>query len=116
MTLDIANFYLCTPLPRKEYLKMKLSDFPDSVIEHYDLKAKVTSDGYVYVAIKRGMYGLPQSGILAQELLEQRLNDKGYWQSKHTPGLWTHEWRPICFLLVVDDFGVKYVEKGTHSI
>ena len=28
-----------------------------------------------------------------------------------TPGLWTHEWRPICFSLVVDDFGVKYVGK-----
>ena len=37
MTLDIANFYLCTPLPRKEYLKMKLADFPDAVIAHYDL-------------------------------------------------------------------------------
>ena len=35
MTLDIANFYLCTPLTRKEYLRMKLADFPDSVIEHY---------------------------------------------------------------------------------
>ena len=28
-----------------------------------------------------------------------------------TPGLWTHEWRPICFSLVIDDFGVKYVGK-----
>ena len=26
-----------------------------------------------------------------------------------TPGLWTHEWRPICFTLVVDNSGVKYV-------
>ena len=25
--------------------------------------------------------------------------------------LWTHESRPICFSLVVDDFGVKYVGK-----
>ena len=27
------------------------------------------------------------------------------------PGLWKHEWRPIQFTLVVDDFGVKYVGK-----
>ena len=35
-----------------------------------------------------------------------------------TAGLWTHEWRPICFSLVVDDFGVKYVgqEHADHLI
>ena len=27
------------------------------------------------------------------------------------PGLWKHEWRPIQFTLVVDDFSVKYVSK-----
>ena len=111
MTLDIANFYLCTPLKRREYLKMKLTDFPDSVIAHYNLQEKATPEGYVYVEIKKGMYGLPQAGILAQELLEKRLNENGYKQSKYTPGLWTHTWRPICFTLVVDDFGVKYVGK-----
>jgi hypothetical protein len=108
-TLDISNFYLMTPLKRKEYMRMKLSDLHESVIDHYKLKDKATPDRYVFMAVKKGMYGLPQSGILAQELLEQRLNDEGYHQSKFTPGLWTHEWRPICFTLVVDDFGVKYV-------
>ena len=111
MTLDISNFYLMTPLKRREYVKMKLADFPDNVVEHYKLKEKATSDGFVYVAVKKGMYGLPQSGILAQELLEKRLNKHGYHQSKFTPGLWTHETRPICFTLVVDDFGVKYIGK-----
>ena len=57
------------------------------------------------------MYSLPQAGILAQELLETRLNAHGYQQSKFTPGLWTHKWRPIYFSLVVDNFGVKYVRK-----
>jgi hypothetical protein len=118
MTLDIANFYLMTPLKRKEYVRMRMSDFPPDVVDHYKLKDKVTPDGFVYVAIKRGMYGLPQSGILAQELLEKRLNNQGYHQSKHTPGLWTHDWRPISFSLVVDDFGVKYVgeEHANHLV
>eukprot|EP00984_Skeletonema_dohrnii_P011431 scaffold4568_cov78-Skeletonema_dohrnii-CCMP3373.AAC.1 len=65
--------------------------------------------GYVYVKVTKGMYGLPQSGLLANELLEQRLNEAGYHQSKLVPGLWKHDWRPIQFTLVVDDFGVKYV-------
>ena len=111
MTMDISNFYLMTPLKRKEYIRLRLADMPDDVIKHYQLTDKATKDGYVYVAVKRGMYGLPQSGILAQQLLEQRLNKHGYFQSNNTPGLWTHEWRPICFTLVVDDFGVKYEGK-----
>ena len=49
--------------------------------------------------------------MLAQELLEQRLQKQGYTQSKVTLGFWTHTWRPISFTLVVDDFGVKYVGK-----
>ena len=55
------------------------------------------------------MYGLPQAGLLANELLEKRLNQNGYYQSKLIPGLWKHQTRPITFTLVVDDFGVKYV-------
>ena len=42
----------------------------------------------------------------------------GYTQSKHTPSLWTHKWRPVSFTLVVDDFGVKYVgeEHALHLL
>ena len=57
------------------------------------------------------MYGLPQAGIIVQELLEECLLAAGYPQSKITPGYWKHEWRPISFTLVVDDFGVKYIGK-----
>jgi hypothetical protein len=41
------------------------------------------------------MYGLPQAGIIAQQLLEERLAKHGYRQSKTTPGLWKHDTRPI---------------------
>ena len=57
------------------------------------------------------MYGLPQAGLLTQKLLEERLNKHRYVRSKYTPGFWTHKWRPICFSLVEEDFGVKYVGK-----
>lgn len=111
MAIDLSNFYLNTPLKRPEYIKLKLENFPEDVIEEYGLLAKATSDGYVYCEVVKGMYGLPQAGILAQELLEKRLARHGYTQSKVTPGFWTHKWRPISFTLVVDDFGVKYVGK-----
>jgi hypothetical protein len=57
------------------------------------------------------MYGLPQAGIIAQELLQERLLKAGYRQSKVTPGYWKHDWRPISFTLVVDDFGIKYINE-----
>ena len=65
----------------------------------------------VCIEVTKGMYGLPQAGLLANELLEQRLNKHGYFQSKLVPGLWKHTTRPISFTLIVDDFGVKYVGK-----
>ena len=55
------------------------------------------------------MYGLPQSGILANKLLEKRLENQGYHELPHTPGLLRHETRQIWFTLVVDNFGIKYV-------
>jgi hypothetical protein len=61
------------------------------------------------------MYGLPQAGILANKLLAKCLARKGYYQCCHTPGLRYHTFRPICFALVVDDFGVKYVDVTMRS-
>ena len=116
MTLDISNFYLMTPLPRPEYIRIKLSDLPDEIIKEYNLMEKVGKDNSIYIEANRGMYGLPQAGLLANELLEKRLNKHGYRQSKLVPGLWKHDTRPIQFTLVVDDFGVKYegVEHALH--
>ena len=68
-TLDIKNFYLNTPMERLEYMRLKMEDIPENVIEKYELKTK-EEDGQVYVEIRKGMYGLPQAGILAQKLLE----------------------------------------------
>ena len=64
-------------------------------------------NGYVYCEIWKGMYGLPQSGILANQKLVQRLEPKGYALFKHTPGLWRYKWIPTTFSLVVDDFVVN---------
>ena len=71
-TTDTRNFYLMTPIKRKEYVRLKLSDMPEDVVENYNLLTKATKDVYVFITIKRGMCGLPQSGLLAQEFLEQK--------------------------------------------
>jgi hypothetical protein len=111
MTMDIKDFSLNTPMTRYEYMRLKISDMPNDVIEHYNLREIATPDGFIYCEIRKGMYGLPQAGIIAQDLLADRLRNHGYTQSKTTPGLWSHKSCPIQFSLVVDDFGVKYVGK-----
>ncbi len=111
MTLDIKNFYLNTPMERYEYICIKLDNVPEEVIQQYLLWDKVDSKGYIFIKVQKGMYGLPQAGILAQNLLEKCLNKHRYFQNKAVPGLWTHDSRLISFTLVIDDFGIKYVQK-----
>ena len=117
MTINISNFYLNTPMKRYEYLLLNLRDIPEEIIQLYNICNKATKDGRIYVNISKGMYGLPQDGLLAQELLKKRLSKHGYFQSKLVPGLCKHQWRPIQFTLVVEYFGVKYVgKKHSHHL
>jgi hypothetical protein len=61
----------------------------------------------MYIEVHKCMNGLPQAGILMDQLLAHRLAIRGYHQAKFTPGIWRHVTRPIQFTLVVDDFGVQ---------
>jgi hypothetical protein len=47
-TMDIKNFYLCTPLTVYEYMQLKLSNMMADIIAHYHLLGITTPDGYVY--------------------------------------------------------------------
>ena len=42
---------------------------------------------------------------------EKITQHEGYYQITHTPGLWRQTTRPIQFILIVDDFCIKYVGK-----
>ena len=114
---DIKSFFLTAPLTRYEYMKIPFDIFPPHTIEQYNLRDKV-KDGFIYLECRRCIYGLPQSGALANQLLRQRLAPAGYFEVPHTPGLWKHVTRPIQFSLIVDDFGVKYVgeEHAQHLL
>eukprot|EP00956_Cyclotella_meneghiniana_P007050 scaffold9575_cov44-Cyclotella_meneghiniana.AAC.1 len=111
-TADLSNFYLCTPMPRPEFGRVKLSDIPEEIIEEYKLREIATADEWVYFRADKTHYGLPQAGSLSHDLLEKRLNKEGYYKSLIAPGLWKHKTRDIQFVLVVDDFGIKYTKKN----
>jgi hypothetical protein len=86
MMMDIKNYYLGTPLPRFEYMKMLLSRFPKEIVQKHNLNA-LAVDGWVYIEILKGMYGLKQSGLLANQLMQTHLAPFGYYPARHTPGL-----------------------------
>jgi hypothetical protein len=111
MTMDIMDFYLNTPMARYKYMQLCIADMPKDVIKLYNLRDKATPDSYIYCEIQKGMCGLPQAGIISQQLLKKRLQKHDYHQSQTTPALWKHDTRPINFSLVVDNFRVKYVGK-----
>ena len=111
MGIDISSFYLETPLDRYEYMKMPLDLFPPHTVKQYNMKEHA-KNGYIILEIRKAIYALPQVGALSNKLLKKRLAPFGYYEVAHTPGLWRHVTRPVQFTLVVDDSGVKYVDKA----
>jgi hypothetical protein len=71
MTIDIKNFYLMTPLKRPEFICISINDIPGEIIIEYKIRDLADSKGMVYIQANQGMYRLPQSGLLAIELLER---------------------------------------------
>jgi hypothetical protein len=54
-----------------------MSDLPEEIIVEYKLHKIVNAKGFMFIEVTKGMYGLPQAGLLANELLEKRLNKNG---------------------------------------
>ena len=56
---------------------------------------------------EKGVYGLKQARIIANQELVHHTAPFGYHPVQHTPGLWVHDSRN-CFCLVVDNLCVQY--------
>jgi hypothetical protein len=108
-SIDLKNFYLDTPMPDPEYVRIKIADILAEFIEECNLLEGRDHDGWIYFELCQGCYSLSQAGILANNLFRSRLLAEGYYKADSTPGLWRHKWHPIQFCLIVDDFGVEYV-------
>jgi hypothetical protein len=108
-TADIKDFYLTNHhrLKDPEYMFIRLDQLPTATIAKYNLQ-KIQRNGAVMTKVKSALYGLPQAGKISQDHLILLLYQHGYYQSKTTPCLFMHETRDIQFVLVVDDFGIKY--------
>ena len=111
LSCDLKDFFLATPMIKPEYMRILYKYIPQDIRDMYKLDEKVTPDGYIYIKIKKGMYGLKQAAVLAFDNLVKNLSDHGYTPVPHTIGIWQHATRKTKFCLCVDDFGVKYFSK-----
>ncbi len=92
-----------------EYIQIKITDIPKDFILEYGLAGKEDHNGWIYFEIRCGCYGLPQAGILANDLLCGWFEKEGYYKAATTLGLWQHTWGQVQFCLIVDDFGIEYM-------
>ena len=114
---DVKDFFLASPMARPEYMRVLLKHFPADIVRRYNLTNIVTKNGYIFIKIKKGMYGLKQAAVLAYNELVKNLTPFGYFPIDTTNGLWAHKTRKTKFCLCVDDFGVKtYNEDDTEHL
>ena len=59
-TADISDFYLGTPLDRKEYMRISLKHIPLDIQQRYNIACMVHND-YILMEIRKSIYGLPQT-------------------------------------------------------
>ena len=91
------------PLDHPEYAHIATKYVPKQFIDEYNLTPNIF-DGYLYLKIVKGMYGLPQAGTLANKLLKTQLAPHRYVECAHTPGLWMHVTKQTMFTLFMEDF------------
>jgi hypothetical protein len=96
-----------TTFAQYEYMQIPISVIPDSIMTKYKLLPLMHHD-HVYVEIRKGMYGLPQAGWIANNCLTAFHAPHGYSTPMPiTPGFWKETTSDLVVALVVDDFGVK---------
>ena len=86
MAGDIKNLYLMSLLRQKEHTKPKLADISQEVVSKYKLRNKVVVGERECIDVNKGMYGLPQTALLEQEILVERL--AAYVKFKMQDGPW----------------------------
>ena len=97
-------------------MRIPLKIIPQEIIDTYYLTALVDEQGWIYMCIEKGIYGLKQASIIANQELLKHMTPFGYHPIQHTPGLWVHDSRKTLFSLVVNNLCVQYfsIEDADH--
>ena len=111
-SVDLTDYYLGTPNPNPPFLKIFVDEYPPEVLSRLRLSPFTKTDRrtgrpYCLFRADKTIYGLKESGKLSNDRLVSLLTTYGFVETS-TPCLFRHPTRSIAFILVVDDFGVKY--------
>ena len=89
-------------------MRIPLKTIPQKIIDAYNLTVIFDDQGWIYMCIEKGVYGLKQAGIISNHDFVNHMAPFVYHPVQHTPGLWVHDSRKTMFSLVVDDLCVQY--------
>ena len=56
-----------------EFMRIHKDDIPNDILTQYDAHLYMDKAGYVHFKINKGMYGLKQAAILANQQLQKNL-------------------------------------------
>ena len=107
LVVGVNNFYLNNPMPKHEYYNISFGLIPQDTIYKYDL-ADNKINGFLYVRVEQGMYGLVQAVITSHTGLREHICPFVYDPAPIMSGLWFQNKKGIIFTLVVENFGIRY--------
>ena len=111
--MDIKDFYLGTPLPEGDEENMWLDavHFTPKIIADYRLQQYIVSHHQLFrilMKVCKAIYGSKNAGALSKRKLDNILFAGGYSENPNVPCVYTHATNGVTFVLVVDDFCIKY--------
>ena len=109
--LGIEYFYLDTNMDDYKHMWLPRWIFRQYFIYENNIE-HLSINNRILVKICKGIYGLPQAGRLAYIVLIKHLQLHRYTRSGFTIGLFKYATGDTMFILVIDDFGVKYTAKN----
>ena len=86
-------------MARYEYIKLALSCIRNKIVDQYNLRS-LSSDGWVYLEIRKGMPGLKQAVRIANDRIKAYLAHFGFTPVPRTTALWKYTTKPITFSLL----------------
>ena len=77
-------------MSRAEYMRIHSKYFPTYIRYQYKIDGLIEADGYVYIKLIKGIYGLKQASIIAYNKIISHMDTHGYYPVPFTTGLWAH--------------------------
>ena len=81
------------PISRAEYMRIYSQYSPPDIRDRYKIEGLIAADGYVYIKIIKGIYGLNQAAIIAYNQLILHMEPHGCYPVPFTTGLREHKTR-----------------------